>query len=196
MRKIIAVENLTLDGVMEAPEKWAFSYGGDDIAEANQAGMETTDAVLFGRVTYEEFAAYWPLQTDDQSGVAEYLTRTTKLVASSTLHQATWVNTTIIAGSVGDEIAALKRGSGGNIIIIGSATLVRSLMRDGLIDEYRLFVYPLVRGHGKRLFDAISDTTTLNLVDTRTFRAGVVLLTYQAGDTGVAGASDNEGRAS
>lgn len=193
MRKIVAVENLTLDGVMEAPEKWAFSYDNDDIAEVNQAGMATTDAVLLGRVTYEEFAAYWPLQTDDQSGIAEYLNRTTKLVVSSTLHEAKWVNTTIIAGSVGDEIAALKRGLGGDIIVIGSATLVRSLMRDGLIDEYRLFVYPLVRGHGKRLFDATSDTTTLNLVDARTFRTGVVLLTYQASETKMVGTPDNGG---
>ncbi len=96
MRKMVVVENLTLDGVMESPEQWAFPYHGDDLAEVNRAQMLASDALLLGRVTYEEFAAYWPFQTDDGSGIASYLNSTPKFVVSSTLHKAEWHNTTII----------------------------------------------------------------------------------------------------
>jgi dihydrofolate reductase len=179
MRKITMTENLSLDGIMEAPEKWAFSYQGDDIAEFNKAGMLASDALLLGRVTYEEFAAYWPKQTNDESGITDYLNKTAKFVVSSTLKKTEWKNSTIVNGNLVEEITKLKQQPGKDISVIGSATLVQSLMQADLIDEYHLFVVPIVLGKGKRLFKDSNDRTALKLVETKAFSAGVVLLTYQ-----------------
>jgi dihydrofolate reductase len=178
VRKVIVSENLTLDGIMEAPEKWAFQYQGDDIAEVNKAQMLASDALLLGRVTYEVFAGYWPLQTNDETGIADYLNRTPKFVVSSTLKKVEWSNTTIIQENLAKEVTNLKQQIGKDIVVTGSATLIQSLMQDDLIDEYRLWVHPIVLGDGKRLFQDGSDTK-LKLVDTKTFSSGVVLLRYQ-----------------
>jgi dihydrofolate reductase len=179
MRKITVTENLSLDGIMEAPEKWAFSYQGDDITEFNKAGMLASDALLLGRVTYEEFAAYWPKQTNDKSGITDYLNKTAKFVVSSTLKKTEWENSTIINGNLVEEITKLKQQPGKDISVIGSATLVQSLMQADLIDEYHLFIIPIVLGKGKRLFKDNNDRKALKLIETKAFSAGVVLLTYQ-----------------
>jgi dihydrofolate reductase len=184
MRKLVVIENLALDGVMEAPEKWAFPYHGEDIAEANQAGMGASDAMLFGRVTYEEFAAFWPFQTGDESGIASYLNRIPKYVVSSTLRTAEWSNSTLISTNVVEEITRLKQQPGGNIGIVGSGTLVRSLINYNLIDRLSLYVHPLVLGSGKLLFAPESTMKALKLVETKIFSKGVVLLTYEPDQRG------------
>jgi dihydrofolate reductase len=182
MRDLIVTENLTLDGVAEALDGWFSPYQGDDILAVTRAHMAAADALLVGRVTYEEFAAYWPAQTDDQTGITDYLNRTTKYVVSSTMTSADWQNTTILAGPLKQEITRLKEQPGRDIVATGSITLIQALLREKLIDTYRLFVHPLVLGHGRRLFPEGSDTA-LHLADTQTFRSGVVLLTYRtAGD--------------
>ncbi len=187
MRDLIVTENISLDGVIDARDGWFSPYGGDDLAAVNREHMAAADAVLLGRVTYHEFAGYWPAQTDDTTGVSDYLNRTTKYVVSSSLTVTDWQNTTILSGSLADEIAALKRQPGKDIVATGSITLVQSLVRENLVDAYRLFVYPVVLGCGRRLFpDGIN--SELRLTDTRTFRLGVVLLSYR-----MARADDNGG---
>jgi dihydrofolate reductase len=114
--------------------------------------MEAADAVLLGRVTYQQFAEFWPKQTDDTSGVSDYLNRTPKYVVSASLTSAEWQNTTLLHGPLKDEIATLKQQPGKDIVATGSISLVRSLMQDDLVDAYRLFVYPVFLGRGRRLF--------------------------------------------
>ncbi len=178
MRKLIVNEMLTLDGVMEGPEKWSGPYQSDEMAEANTAGMGASDALLVGRVTYEGLAAYWPHQTDDQTGITDYLNKTPKYVVSSSLKKADWVNTTILGGDAVEEITKLKQQPGESITVTGSAKLVQSLMQAGLIDEYSLLVFPIVLGKGKRLFrDGID--SSLKLVKSKAFSSGVIALTYQ-----------------
>ena len=175
MRTLIVTENVTLDGVMEAPD---LSYQSADMIGVNQPHMMAADALLPGRKTYQEFAAFWPLQTDDQTGVAEYINTVAKYVVSSTLDKADWHNTSILSGNLVEGITALKRQNGKDIVVTGSGELVWSLTREGLIDEYRLFIAPTVRGHGKRLFPDGIDAQKLQPVETRTFDSGVVLIRY------------------
>src|SRR5215210_7245128 len=180
MRKVVASELVSLDGVMEKPEEWSFSYSNDEMAEANAAGMAASDAMLFGRVTYEEFAAFWPYQNSAEQPFTDYLNDVPKYVVSTTLQEPLeWQNSTLIKGNVAEEIAKLKRQPGKDITILGSAALVRSLLQDDLIDELSLMVHPVVLGSGKRLFEEGSDQKTLELVDSKTFSIGVLYLTYR-----------------
>ncbi len=179
MRKIIVSEFLTLDGVMEASEQWQPPYFSDDVAEEIRAEIHAADGSLLGRVTYEIFAAYWPLQTHNEFGIADKLNSEKKFVVSSTLEKAEWNNSTLIKGNVAEEVRKLKQQPGGDIRVVGSATLVQSLMQANLIDEYWLLVHPLVLGRGKRLFRDGIETTPLKLVEAKAFRSGVVLLCYQ-----------------
>lgn len=179
MMKIIACDFLTLDGVMEASEQWQPSYVSPDLAEAMSAHIHGAAGTLLGRVTYELFAGYWPLQTHNEFGIADKLNREPKYVVSSTLHEAAWHNTTIITGSVTGEITKLKQQSGGYLRLVGSATLAQSLMQAGLIDEFWLLVHPIVRGDGKRLFAGGMEQASLKQVEARPFSSGVVLLRYE-----------------
>ena len=185
MRHLVVTENMTLDGIVTQLDDWfSPTGGGDDIAEVNREHMAATGAVLLGRTTYEEFQEFWPRQTDDTTGVSDYLNQTQKYVVSSTLKQADWQNTTIVRGHLADEIAALKEQSGKDLVVSGSISLVQSLAQAKLVDAYRLFIYPAILGRGRRLFPDGIDSQ-LQLIDTRTFRSGIVLLTYQivGGDT-------------
>jgi len=178
VRKVIAVEFVSLDGVMESPEEWAFSYSNDEMEEANASGMAASDAMLLGRVTYEQMAAYW----SNQSGgtpMVDYLNSVPKFVVSTTLNDVEWQNSTLIEGNVAEEVSRLKQQPGKDILIFGSADLVNTLMRHDLIDEYRLMVFPVVVGSGKRLFKEAIDTKVLDLVETKKFGSGVVVLTYR-----------------
>ncbi len=178
MRKLVAFEYVTLDGVMEAPEKWQFPYLADDVAQLIKAQILEADAVLLGRVTYDIFAASWPSRTNNEFGVADKLNSMPKFVISRTLQKAEWHNSTLIKGDVAKEVAGLKQQPGGNIAIIGSGKLVGALMQHALIDEYRLMIHPVVLGSGQHLFpDGIH--AALTLIETRTFSSGVVLLRYQ-----------------
>lgn len=175
-RKIIASEFVSLDGVMEAPDEWHLPYFNDEMGEAVGAGMSEADAMLMGRVTYEEWADFFPSQSGDD---ADYMNNVPKFVVSTSLDEVEWQNSTLINENVTEEIAKLKQQPGGVLSISGSGTLVRSLLRTGLLDELRLMVHPIVVGNGKRLFDESDEQTALELVDSETFDTGVLYLTYQ-----------------
>ena len=180
MRKVVASELVSLDGVMGSPQEWAFSYSNDEMEQANASGMAASDALLLGRATYQEFASYWPYQNSADQPYTDYLNRTPKFVVSKTLEgPLEWQNSTLIKGDVAKEITELKRQSGKDITIIGSAALVQSLLRDGLLDELRLMVHPVVLGSGKRLFEDEGNQKALELVDSKPFSTGVLYLTYQ-----------------
>ena len=179
MRKVIAAELVSVDGVMESPEEWAFSYSDDEVEEANASGMATSDALLLGRVTYEGLAAFWPNQPGGDPMV-DYINSVPKFVVSATMEgPPEWQNSTLIKGNVAEEIAKLKRLPGKDIAITGSGTLVHPLWQDDLLDELGLMVHPVVVGSGKRLFEDGGDQKGLKLVDSKTFRTDVIYLTYQ-----------------
>jgi dihydrofolate reductase len=179
LRKLVAVELVSLDGVMESPEEWAFPYSNDEMEEANAAGMAASDALLLGRVTYEGLAAFWPNQPGG-TPMVDYINSVPKYVVSEVLEEPlVWNNSTLIKGNVAEEIAKLERQPGKDITILGSGALVRLLLQDGLLDELRLMVHPVVLGGGKRLFEDGEDRKGLELVDSRTFATGVVYLAYR-----------------
>jgi dihydrofolate reductase len=186
MRKVIVSEYVSLDGVMEDPGGaeqfehggWTIPYWNDEIAKFQFDGLFASDALLLGRATYQEFAKAWPSQTDE-AGFADRMNSLPKYVVSTTLEAMEWNNSRLIKGNIAEEVAKLKQQPGQDILIYGSGELVRTLMHHDLIDEYRLLVYPVVLGSGKRLFQDASKTT-LSRVDTQTFSSGVVLLTYRS----------------
>jgi dihydrofolate reductase len=180
MRKLVAVELVSLDGVMESPEEWAFSYSNDEMEEVNAAGMAASDAMLLGRVTYEGLAAFWPNQPGGTL-LVDYINSVPKYVVSETLGEPLgWNNSTLIeGGELAEGVDELRRQPGKDITIVGSGALVRSLLGDGLLDELRLMVHPVILGGGKRLFEDGVDRRALELVDSRTFATGVVYLTYR-----------------
>ena len=180
MRKAIAVEFVSLDGVMESPEEWAFSYSNDEMEEANAAGMAASDALLLGRVTYEQMAAFWSNQPDG-TPMADYINSVPKHVVSTTLEETLgWNNSTLIRGNeLAEDIIRLKQQPGKDIAILGSGTLVRSLLQDDLLDELLLIIHPIVLGSGKRLFEDEGNRKALELVDLKTFATGVLYLTYR-----------------
>jgi dihydrofolate reductase len=161
------------------PRKSGSPYVSDDVAEEIRTAIHAAEASLLGRATYELFAAYWPFQTNNEFGIADKLNSEPKYVISSTLEKVEWNNSTLIRGNVAEEIRKMKQQPGGDIRVVGSATLVQSLMQAGLVDEYWLLVHPIVRGRGKRLFKDGMDTMSLKLVETKRFNSGVVLLRYQ-----------------
>jgi dihydrofolate reductase len=180
MRKVVASELVSLDGVMGSPQEWAFSYSDDEMEQANASGMAASDALLLGRATYQEFASYWPYQNSANQPYTDYLNSTPKFVVSTTLEEPLeWQNSTLIKGNLAEEITELKRLPGKDITIIGSAALVQSLLADELLDELRLMVHPLVLGGGKRLFEDGGDQKALELLDSKTFDTGVLYLTYR-----------------
>ena len=178
MRKINAWLFVTLDSVIEAPEKWVMAD--DDMFGAIEADYARSDALLLGRRTYETFAASWPERGSEVPN-ADWMNDTPKYVASTTLESPEWNNTTVIEGDVAEAVTRLKLEDGKDIAVNGSGTLVRALMRDHLLDELRLFLHPVVLGSGRRLFDDESDPVELALVDSHAYHNGVISLTYRAG---------------
>jgi dihydrofolate reductase len=184
MRKVVASEFVSLDGVVESPEKWHFPYFNDQMGDAIGAAMASSDSMLMGRVLYEEWAAFWPNQDPDENPVAARMNGVRKYVVSTTLEEPLeWQNSTLIGDNVAEEISRLKEQPGKDISISGSPTLVRSLLEEDLLDELRLMVHPIVVGSGKRLFEDGGDQKALQLVDSKTFSTGVVYLTYQPGQS-------------
>jgi dihydrofolate reductase len=179
MRKIVAGEFVSLDGVVESPASWHFPYFNDEMGEAVGASMAEADAMLLGRVTYQEFASYWPGIDPADEPFAAYMNDTPKYVVSTTLQEAEWQNSTLIGENVVEEISRLKQQPGKNIAITGSGTLVESLLQADLLDELGLMVHPIVLGSGKRLFGGGGGPKGLELVDSKTFSTGVVYLTYR-----------------
>ena len=178
MGRIIVSEFLSLDGVMEAPQDWHFPFIGPDVMAATSAHIHESEALLLGRTTYEEFAAAWPLRRNNEHGIADKLNAMPKYVVSSTLEVVSWNNSSLVRGDVKAQVRALKQQVSGIVSVQGSAMLVQTLERAGLIDGYRLMVHPILVGQGKRLFAERAQPTRWTLDEHVAFEAGVVLLTY------------------
>jgi dihydrofolate reductase len=197
MGKIVATEFVSLDGVMEDPGGsegfehggWSFEFDrGEDGDKFKLDEALESDALLLGRVTYEGFADAWPSREGE---FADKFNSMPKYVVSTTLEDPEWNNSTVIKDNVTEAVSKLKEQPGGDIVIHGSAQLVQTLVGEELIDEYRLMVFPIVLGSGKRLFGDTSDTTTLRLADSKPVGSdGVVILTYEPA------ANEEEGSAS
>jgi dihydrofolate reductase len=191
MSKIVVVENLSLDGVMQAPgradedRRGGFEHGGwalpyDDAAKGRimAGGMAQAGPLLFGRTTYEDFFKVWPKRKDNP--FTEVLDNAQKYVASTTLTEPLpWKNSTLLEGDAADAMARLKEQPGKHIVVLGSGELVRSLMRRNLIDEYVLLIHPVILGSGRRLFAGDGAFAALRLVDAQTTTTGVVIATYR-----------------
>jgi dihydrofolate reductase len=178
MRKLVSSFFISLDGVVEAPDKWHFPYFNDEMGQAVGDAIAASDALLLGRRGYEEFAAYWPHQDPASSPFVSIMNDTPKYVASTTLTKVEWQNSSVLEGDLTEAVNELKAKPGKNIGMSGSATLVRSLLERGLVDELRLLVHPLVVGQGAKLFPDGSPPVSLELADSRTFSTGVLDLTY------------------
>ena len=187
MRSVTVGLFVSLDGVTESPESWQLPYFNDEMGEIIGAAMAAADAMLLGRVTYQEFASYWPGVRSEDQPFADYMNNTPKYVVSTTLDNVEWNNSTLIKGNVVEEIAKLKQQPGKNIGITGSTTLVQSLLQNNLLDELGLMIHPVVLGSGKRLFKAGGDQKALKLVESKTFSTGVLYLTYQPAGNEVEG---------
>jgi dihydrofolate reductase len=189
--KLVVSEFITLDGVVEDPggaesfEHGGWSFKFEQGPEGEQYKLDevlAADALLLGRVTYEGFAAAWPAITDE-AGFADKMNGMPKYVVSTTLERPEWNNTTVIKGDVAGEVSRLKQQAG-DLLVTGSPTLIRTLMEHDLVDEYRLMVFPIVLGTGKRLFGDGSKLSTLRLVDAKPVGPdGVVVLTYERART-------------
>ena len=181
MRKIVVSEGIALDGVFEAETmgQWAAPYYSDEKDEFVRGLVLASDILLLGRTTYDLQAWYWPNQKDDKYGIANHKNNMTKVVVTSRPLQAQWSNSTVITNNVVDEIAKLKQRPGKDILIEGSATLVRALLQADLIDEFRFMLHPVIAGSGKRFFQDGTDLTKLKLVESRPISVGIILLSYE-----------------
>jgi dihydrofolate reductase len=182
MRKLVVTENITVDGVIDMAEGWFDPLAEDvdqsDITAASAEHRNAADALLVGRATFEAFREFWPRQTDDPTGVSDYLNAVDKYVVSTTLEDPGWENTTILRGDLLEAVQALKDADGQDIVATGSVQLVHALIAADLVDEYRLFVFPVVVGRGARLFETVD--RPLRLLEARPFVSGAVLLRYAA----------------
>ncbi|MCG5217046.1 dihydrofolate reductase family protein [Streptosporangium soli] len=176
-RKLIESTFMTLDGVIDSPEKWGAPYWDEEHSKYSDALFSSSDALLLGRVTYAAFAEVWPKMEQAGDQDAARMNALPKYVASRTLKQATW-NATIIEGDVAKEIARLKELPGRNILKYGTGELDRTLLEHKLVDEYHFWTFPVVAGGGQRLFDGF-DTTHLRLVRSTSFASGIVVLVYE-----------------
>jgi len=194
MRNLAVLTFLTLDGVMQAPGQpeedtsggfkhggWAVNYWGEVMAQVNEEAMAAPFDLLFGRKTYESFAAYWPNVSNDPH--ADKLNNATKYVVTSTLSKLEWKNSTPITGDIAAEVSRLKEQGGPLLQVHGSSQLIQTLLSHHLIDEFRLWTFPLVVGPGKRLFDQGSVPTDLTLVKTKSTSNGVVMSIYRRAGT-------------
>jgi dihydrofolate reductase len=192
MRKVIADEFMTLDGVIQAPgqpgedKSGGFQHGGwqvgyfDDIAQRWVVeGVDSAGGFLLGRRTYEIFAAHWPNASQEEQVLAEPLNTKPKYVASRTLTEPlAWQNSMVLQGDVAAAVAALKQEDGEDLHVIGSSELVRTLFEHGLVDEFRLMLDPVVVGGGKRLFRDDGVLRPLRLLDSQVTTTGVIMATY------------------
>lgn len=178
VRKLVESTFVSLDGVVESPERWALPFWGSDNKDAALSHLAEFDAFLFGRLTYQKFAANWSQIKGDP--YFDRINSMPKFVASNTLRDVTW-NATLLEGDVAERVAALKQQPGKNIIKYGTSHLDRTLIRHKLIDEFQFSIFPLVVGSGRRLFEDIDASgLALKLVHTKTFENGIVVVTYTA----------------
>ena len=177
MRKIKSYFFISLDGVVESPDQWHFPYFNDEMGAAVGNGFAGADAVLMGRQLYDEWAAYWPQNADQPFG--DVINDIQKYVVSDSLQTAEWKNTEIISGDVAGKLTELKARDGGDIAMSGSPTLVRWLLRNGLLDELNLLVHPIAVGGGlAHLFAPDEPAVPLKLLSSETFETGVLSLSY------------------
>src|SRR5688572_934695 len=181
MRKLIVSAWLTLDGIFDADtmQEWFFPFNSIAKDEYIRRSILEADALLVGRTTYEMLASYWPFQLNDDNGPASKINTMKKFVVSAKLEKAGWNNSSIINKNIIEEVTKLKLQNGNEIQIPGSPTLVQSLMKANLIDEFRFLVHPIIMGSGKRFFKDEMKTAGMKLVKTQTLDHGVVLLCYQ-----------------
>ena len=191
MSKVVVFESLTLDGVMQAPGRpdedprgsfqhggWATPYADEVMGSVAGEGIATGGAILLGRRTYEDFAGFWPNQSEDNP-FTTVLNTFQKYVASTTLEEPLpWTNSTLLEGDVVEAVAKLKRQGGQDLVVLGSGDLVQTLMKHKLVDQFVLLIHPLVLGSGRRLFTDGSPTAALRLVDSKTTTTGVIIATY------------------
>jgi dihydrofolate reductase len=180
MRKLVVTQNATLDGSVEMLDDWFDPQLQDDELLAETRRQDSAaDALLLGRQTFEDFRSYWPQQSADATGITDYLNGVAKYVVSSTMKDPAWQNSTVIAADPVDRIDDLKRQPGKDIVLTGSITLAHTVIAAGLVDEYRLFVYPAIQGRGRRLFPDGFAISRLRLVESAvSFRSGISLLRY------------------
>ena len=180
MRKVISGLFISLDGVIESPEKWQFDHFDSDMMAALGAHIAAEDTILLGRVTYEEWAPFFPTSTDEP--YASHINNTPKYVVSTTLDNVAWGTfdtISLIKDNLAETITKLKQQPGKNIGVSGSPTLVRTLLENDLLDELTLMVHPVIAGSGKRLFKDGSALKRMKLVSSKTTSTGVALMTYQ-----------------
>ena len=191
MRNVILSMNMTLDGFIEGPDgdlEW-MRIDDELWADVNER-LRTVDTALFGRVAYQGFAEYWPAAATNPSSppnevaFARWIEKTPKIVFSRTLEKVEWQNSRLVKGGIAEEIAALKRQSGKDILMFGGAEIAAAFMAAGLIDDYRVTVYPIVLGKGKALFKKVTDKINLRLLSAKRFESGAVGLRYQPGGAG------------
>jgi dihydrofolate reductase len=181
MRRILVKNHMTLDGFFEGPSReidW-FAFDQQQFDDS-LALLNSVDALLFGRTTYEMMRAYWTVAPPDP--ICDKMNSLPKFVFSSTLQSADWNNTRVISGDIAEETLRLKQQPGGDMVVLGSGRLASLLLERGLVDEYRLYLTPIVLGSGNPLFQQISQKINLKLVNQKIFRSGVVALLYQKTD--------------
>ncbi|MGH2503956.1 MAG: dihydrofolate reductase family protein [Ktedonobacterales bacterium] len=180
MSKIVASEFVSLDGVVEAPDQWMGPYMSDDASKFKYDELFDSDALLLGRKTYQLFSSYWPTAAPESDGspqdFIDRMNSVPKYVASTTLRTVEW-NARLLTGDLASALAEAKRQTAQNILLYGSTALVRALARENLIDEYCLLVFPVVVGHGERLFGD-GESATFALTSAQPFSSGTVALTY------------------
>jgi dihydrofolate reductase len=181
MRTIAITQNMTLDGSVEFLGNWFDpSTQGDETDQLDELRRQysRSDGLLLGRQTFEDFRSYWPLQTDDRTGITAHLNQVDKYVVSSTITDPAWENTTVLSGDLVTEVKALKEQDGKDVVVTGSISLCHALIAAGLVDEFRLFCYPFVQGRGRRLFPDGHELADLRLGEARSFRGGVTYTRY------------------
>jgi dihydrofolate reductase len=184
MRKLISFMVVTLDGYYEGPNgEFDWPNVDEEFYEFSISQLDDIDTLLFGRVTYEGMASYWPTPAalDSDPAVAERMNSIPKIVFSTTLDTADWQNTTLVKGNVAETVSKLKQQPGKYLAVFGSPELTVSLLQEGLVDELRVMVNPILLGAGKSLFRTLSGRVPLELRQTTTFSSGNVLLTYRPG---------------
>lgn len=181
MRTLAITQNITLDGAVEMIGDWFDPADQNEelLAESHRQDAEC-DAVLLGRRTFVDFRGFWPDQVDDTTGVTDYLNGVQKYVVSTTLDDPQWANSTVLSGDPVAEVAALKRLPGRDIVVTGSISLCHMLIAADLVDEYRLFGYPVVQGRGRRLFPEGWSAANLRLLGCTSFPGGVTLTRHAA----------------
>ena len=183
MRTLAITQNITVDGSIEMLGDWFDPQGKEgldtsDLLDELHRQDRKADGLLVGRRTFEDLRGYWPQLSDDPTGISDYLNRVQKYVVSSTTGDPQWENSTVLSNDPVEEVRALKAEPGQDIVVTGSITLCHTLIEAGLVDEYRLFVYPVVQGRGRRLFPDGFECPELRLLEAKAFRSGITYSRY------------------